>query len=204
MKDYKRYLQLSCLILFLLVFPATVSAQTMDGTFNISSPTNQLSAGSDTTITLSVNSQEQINAVQATMIFPPTLTFEKIDATGSPFGIDLKSGEEAGEIKIARGTTNPISGNNLVVKVLFHVDQATDPKDLILTNPTLIASAATNKNIFSGTTYHSVSGTNNQSVTQVSVPQRYLPSSSHTASTISQKSFLERFFDYILSVLHLK
>jgi len=193
--------------LFIGIFAGVVAAQTLDGSYTFSSATNQFSAGSEAVVTVTVSSQQMINAVQATVSYPSSkLTFERIDATGSPFEIDLNSSAGNGTVMLARGTTKPISGDNTLAKVYFMVKQPTNLNELTLINPSLIASSTTNKNIFSGVAYYKSGSTGSESVRQLALPPHYLPTSTtnSTPTTASQGSWISRFISYVLSIFHMQ
>jgi hypothetical protein len=86
------------------------------------SPSSQnVAAGSTLAVQVWEDSGIQsANAVQANMSYPiDKLNFVGIDTTNSAFGVEAQSSGGNGVINIARGSTSPISGRQLVATVKF-------------------------------------------------------------------------------------
>jgi hypothetical protein len=79
--------------------------------------------GPNGTVTVDVRENSgttAVNAVQANFTYPTSLlTFTSIDATTSAFGTQAEGTGTAGQVKIARGTTTPVVGDQLVARVTF-------------------------------------------------------------------------------------
>jgi hypothetical protein len=83
-------------------------------------PTSQ-SVGAGTTLTVEVwedSGDKTVNAVQANISYPiDKFNFVSIDSSGTAFGVDAQAVGGNGKITIARGSTTPITGKQLVAKV---------------------------------------------------------------------------------------
>lgn len=96
-----------------LISPATIS---------LSPSTKSLNKGDTLAISIFENSGgTAVNAVQADLNYPASLlTFVSIDpASSSAFPVDAQATGGSGTVKIGRGTTSPVTGNQLVGVVHF-------------------------------------------------------------------------------------
>lgn len=81
----------------------------------------QVAIGSVVTTEIWVDSDTQpVNAAQASLTYPvDRLEFAGIDTTTSGFGISAESSGASGKISVVRGSTEPLTGKQLVAKVNF-------------------------------------------------------------------------------------
>lgn len=103
-------------------------------------------AGSSLTVEIRENTSSLVNAVQADMRYSDNLQFVGIDAAGTAFGIDASSTGSGGLVSIARGTIEPVRGDQLVAKVSFKV-LATGAATLKLEDSSIVLSSETNTNV---------------------------------------------------------
>ena len=93
-----------------------------------------------------------VNAVQANFTYPTArLQFVSISADGSAFPVQAENSGASGQVKIARGTTTPVSGDQLLAKVTFKVT-ATGSAPLDFNTGTALASSTTHGNVLGATT----------------------------------------------------
>jgi hypothetical protein len=93
-----------------------------------------------------------INAVQANFTYPTSrLQFVSISADGSAFPVQAENSGTGGQVKIARGTTTPVSGDQLLAKVTFKVT-ASGSAPLAFNTGTALASSTTHGNVLGATT----------------------------------------------------
>jgi hypothetical protein len=107
--------------------------------------------GPNGTITVDVRENSgatAVNAVQANFSYPTTLlTFVSIDATTSAFGTQAENTGSAGAVRIARGTTTPVTGDQLVARVTFQAGATGGAATLAFTSGTALVNSATNQDI---------------------------------------------------------
>jgi hypothetical protein len=93
-----------------------------------------------------------VNAVQANFTYPTArLQFVSISADGSAFPVQAENSGANGQVKIARGTTTPVSGDQLLAKVTFKVTAA-GSAPLDFNTGTALASSTTHGNVLGATT----------------------------------------------------
>ena len=93
-----------------------------------------------------------VNAVQAELSYPATdLEFAGIDTAGTAFSFEAPSSGGGGHVTIARGTTTPVVGDNLVANVTFRVLKPAGRISMALTPSSIVADATTNQNILTST-----------------------------------------------------
>jgi hypothetical protein len=86
----------------------------------ISPATKTVTKGNDIAAAIYEDSgSATVNAVQANLSYPTSLTFVSIDAAGSAFSIAAQGTGGGGSVKIGRGTTTPVSGPQLIATVHF-------------------------------------------------------------------------------------
>jgi hypothetical protein len=91
-------------------------------TMNLSPATKTMNVGDSVSVSIYENSGgTAVNAVQADLNYPTSyLTFVSIDpASSSAFTVDAQATGGNGSVKIGRGTTTPVTGNQLVGVVHF-------------------------------------------------------------------------------------
>jgi outer membrane biosynthesis protein TonB len=77
-------------------------------------------AGQSFTITIRVNAQTTVNAVQANLTYPTDkLDVSNLSYGGSAFDIQAESSAAGGSIRIGRGTVTSFSGDRLVASITF-------------------------------------------------------------------------------------
>jgi hypothetical protein len=89
-----------------------------------------------------------VNAVQANFSYPTTLlTFVSMDTTTSAFSIAAEGSGSAGQVKIGRGTTTPVTGDQLVGKVTFQAGATGGAAAMAFTSGTSLVNSSTNQDI---------------------------------------------------------
>lgn len=86
---------------------------------------------------------QSVNAVEADLSYPvDKLQFVSVDDTSSAFSIAAQTTGDAGKVVIARGTTTPVSGKQLVAKVTFKAIAASGQAPVaVLTNSQALSSS---------------------------------------------------------------
>jgi hypothetical protein len=97
-----------------------------------------------------------INAVQANLAYPLSkLNLVKIDSTSTAFGVEAQSSGGNGVINIARGSTTPLSGKQLVATLNFTPLTSTSKQrstaSVTFTTGTALLSDVTNLDILAAT-----------------------------------------------------
>jgi len=84
------------------------------------SPASQTVSSTATfSVNLMLNTNDQVNALQANLTFPSNLlTVTNIDGTGSAFSLQAEHSTGTGTIKIVRGNIVNVTGNNRLVAIL--------------------------------------------------------------------------------------
>ncbi len=93
-------------------------------TLSLQSSSSSHDLGTTFTVTVTENSPDQINAVQANLTYDNTkLEYVNIDASSSSFDFTLPSSGGGGTVKIARGVSGgkTLTGSQTVAKVTFKV-----------------------------------------------------------------------------------
>ncbi len=89
-----------------------------------------------------------VNAVQINLSYPNDLVdLVSIDGTNSSFSVQAQSTDTNGVIMIARGSTSPRTGDQLIATLHFKSRTLTGNANLAFIRGTSIASASTNTNI---------------------------------------------------------
>lgn len=135
--------------IFLYQSYAAPPSKTVSGTkiyFSPSSGTARI--GSNYTVEVREDSlSTTINAVNAEISYDPSkFSVAGIDASGSAFEFKFIEDNANGLIRIARGTTNPKSGDQLVAKVTLTPVSKTRKTTLTFNAETALASADTSTN----------------------------------------------------------
>jgi hypothetical protein len=107
--------------------------------------------GANGTVTVDVRENSgttTVNAVQANFSYPTTLlTFVSIDSTGTAFTTQAEGTGSAGLVKIGKGTTTPVIGDQLVARVTFQATATGGAATMAFTSGTALASSTTNTDI---------------------------------------------------------
>jgi hypothetical protein len=107
--------------------------------------------GPNGTVTVDVRENSgatAVNAVQANFNYPTgILTFVSIDASTSAFGTQAESTGSAGLVKLGRGTTTPVTGDQEVAKVTFTGLATGGSANLAFTTGTALVNSTTNTDI---------------------------------------------------------
>jgi hypothetical protein len=107
--------------------------------------------GANGTVTVDVRENSgatAVNAVQANFSYPTALlTFSNIDVTGSAFGVQAEGTGSAGQVKIGRGTTTPVTGDQLVARVTFQAGATGGAAALAFTSGTSLVNSTTNQDL---------------------------------------------------------
>jgi chitodextrinase len=113
-------------------------------------PSSQ-TVGPNGTITVDIRENSgttSVNAVQANFTYPTSLlTFVSIDASTSAFSIQAEGTGSAGTVKIGRGTTTPVSGDQLVARVTFQGGATGGAATLAFSSGTSLVSSSSNQDI---------------------------------------------------------
>lgn len=116
------------------------------------SPASQTLAGGGT-LTLEVRENSGttgVNAVQANFSYQTSLlTFVSIDTSTSAFTTQAEASGGAGQVKIARGITGSLTGDQLIAKVTFKATTTSGTANLAFTTGTALVNSSTNQDILS-------------------------------------------------------
>lgn len=119
-------------------------------------PTIYLNPASQTvgpsgTVTLEVRENSGttgVNAVQANFTYPTSqFTFVSVDASTSAFTTAAEGTGGAGQVKIARGLTGSVTGDQLIAKVTFQATATSGTANMAFTTGTALVSSGTNQDI---------------------------------------------------------
>ncbi len=115
---------------------------------SLSPSSGNLKSGSTVTVTVRENSgTTAVNAVQANINYPTDkFTFVSADYSASAFSVEAQNTSDNGLIKIARGATTPISGNQIVGVITFTLS-GTGRAALSFASGTALVSSSTNQNL---------------------------------------------------------
>jgi hypothetical protein len=102
--------------------------------------------GDSFTVSIRVNTTDQINAVGARLAYGESLQFVSIDAAGTAFGVDATSTGGGGTVSIDRATITPVSGDQLLAKINFKA-VASGSGSVQVLNDSEALSNATNQNV---------------------------------------------------------
>jgi hypothetical protein len=107
--------------------------------------------GSNGTVTLDVRENSgttAVNAVQANFTYPTAqLTFVSIDTTTSAFSVQAENSGTAGQVKIGRGTTTPVSGDQLIARITFQANTTGGAATLAFSSGSALVNSTTNQDI---------------------------------------------------------
>jgi hypothetical protein len=107
--------------------------------------------GANGTFTVDVrenSSTTTVNAVQANFSYPTTLlTFVSIDTTGTAFSVQAENTGGSGLVKLGRGTTTPVTGDQLIGKVTFQAGATGGAANLAFVSGTALVNATTNQDM---------------------------------------------------------
>jgi len=111
-------------------------------------------AGSTVTVEVRENSlTKAVNAVESDLTYPTDkLQFVSIDTTSSAFSVQAENSGGTGTIKIARGTTAPLTGDQSVAKVTFTVLPGSGSVPLAFASTSALLDATTNTSVLAHTT----------------------------------------------------
>jgi hypothetical protein len=117
----------------------------------LSPKSGSYSSGANFTIQIRENSsQTLVNAVQANLAYPTDLLkVVKVDASSSKFKVEAQNQSGGGQITLARGSTSPILGDQLVAQVTFQ-GIATGAARVTFVSGSALVNASTNKSILKG------------------------------------------------------
>lgn len=123
-----------------------VAAQAIDSIY-LAPASGSYAVGSSFTIAVRENSGSAVNAAEANLSYPVSaLEYQSIDGSGSAFGIDANSTGGNGSVNIARGTTSPVTGDQLIAKVTFKV-LAITTATIQMQSSSVVLSSSTNINV---------------------------------------------------------
>lgn len=125
---------------FFLVKPSPVYAA---ATIYLSPASNTVNVGDQLSVAIRLNSGGvSIRGVQANLSYPTSkLEFVNIDATGSAFEIQFQNVGGSGLVKIARTTATPVSGDNLVARVIFKANSSGSSSISFASGTTIVRSS---------------------------------------------------------------
>lgn len=115
-------------------------------------PTKQRVTG-DQTLQVYVwtdSKDKPVNAVQAVITYPADkLLYLSSDSTSSQFTVQAETTNQPGRLVIARGSTTPLTGNQLLATVTFKPLASTGQASLGFDDTSMVLSSDTNTNILS-------------------------------------------------------
>jgi hypothetical protein len=164
LKDLRQFKSTKFNPLLMIVFAAIVSVAGYFIIFSKAAPApptiylnpSSTVIGPNGTITVDVRENSgttTVNAVQANFSYPTSiLTFVSIDTSTSAFGIAAEGSGSAGQVKIGRGTTTPVSGDQLVGKVTFQAGETGGAAVMAFTSGTALVSSSSNQDILGSLT----------------------------------------------------
>lgn len=126
---------------------ATTNAQGTDSLY-VTPASGSYAVGASFTVTVRVNTTDQVNAVTADLTYSSNLQYISIDGSGSAFGIDASSSGGGGNVSINRATISPVSGDQLVARVTFKVLSA-GTGTIGMAGSSQALSSSTNQNVVS-------------------------------------------------------
>jgi hypothetical protein len=89
-----------------------------------------------------------VNAVQANLSYPTSLlTFVSIDTTGTAFSVEAQNSGGAGAVNLGRGTTTPVTGDQLIATITFTSTATSGTASVAFTSGTALVSSTTNADI---------------------------------------------------------
>jgi hypothetical protein len=107
--------------------------------------------GANGTFTVDVrenSSTTAVNAVQANFSYPTgLLTFVSIDTTGTAFSVQAENTGGSGQVRLGRGTTTAVTGDQLIGKVTFQAGATGGAATLAFVSGTALVSSTTNQDI---------------------------------------------------------
>jgi hypothetical protein len=110
-----------------------------------------LVVGANGTFTIDVRENSgttAVNAVQANFTYPTSLlTFVSLDTTTSAFSIQAENSAASGQVKLGRGTTTAVTGDQLVGKVTFQAGATGGAANLAFNSGTALVNSTTNQDI---------------------------------------------------------
>jgi hypothetical protein len=124
---------------------------------SLSPSSASVSAGSTLAVQIWMDSGvSTVNAVQANLSYPLNkFNFVNIDSAGTAFGVEAQSTGGNGTVNIARGSTAPLSGKQLVATVNFtplsSINKHRSTASVTFTTGTALLSDVTNTSILAAT-----------------------------------------------------
>jgi len=108
-----------------------------------------LTAGSEFRVAVRENSgTTAVNAVQANLAYPTDkFEFKAVESTDSAFAIAAQATDQAGVVKIGRGNTAAVTGDQPVATVVFTVKQSRGKAALGFSSGSALVESAGNTNI---------------------------------------------------------
>jgi hypothetical protein len=110
-----------------------------------------LVVGANGTFTIDVRENSgttAVNAVQANFTYPTSLlTFVSLDTTTSAFSVQAENSAASGQVKLGRGTTTAVTGDQLVGKVTFQAGATGGAANLAFNSGTALVNSTTNQDI---------------------------------------------------------
>jgi hypothetical protein len=108
-----------------------------------------LGPNSSFTVEVRENSDSSsVNAVQADFNYPADLIdFVSFDSSGSAFGVDAQAAGGNGQITIAKGSTTPLTQDQLITKVNFKTKDINGTAAMAFKSSSALVSSTTNQNL---------------------------------------------------------
>jgi hypothetical protein len=118
-------------------------------TIYLTPATQTLGPSSTFTVQVRENSgASPVNAVQANLSYPTSLlTFVSINTTGTAFSIEAQNTGGAGAINLGRGTTTPVTGDQLIATITFTTTATSGTASVPFTSGTALVSSSTNQDL---------------------------------------------------------
>ena len=120
-KIHKQRLVITLVVagLVIALFTGIRYASAATPTLKITPSSGNFSSGNVFNAEVRVESDQAVNAVQANLTYSSNLQVIGISYGGSAYEIDAQSTYGNGQIRIARGTFNTVTGDNLLATITF-------------------------------------------------------------------------------------
>jgi hypothetical protein len=124
---------------------------------NLSLTPSSRSVSSGSTLSVQIwadSGSEPVNAAQVNLFYPvDKLNFVNISTSNSSFGVEAQSSGGNGQVNIARGSTSPVTGKQLIATVNFTPlsTKGNATAAVNFTSGTTLLSSTTNQNILAAT-----------------------------------------------------
>lgn len=134
---------------FVFAFAARAQGNPMSGKLVVSPSAQTVQTGQTLTVTVTVDSgAEPVNAVQANITYPKeSLEFIKVDTMDTAYDVEAENKNVNGVVRLARGSTKPLTGEQLFAKIEFKAKKTTQAMRVTYAKDSEIIRTADNQNI---------------------------------------------------------